>query len=160
MTSTSSVFLNVQSIDKSVEFYKALGFRVTNETRDDDTRALLYADLVLDGAELGLGHIASNDDPAFRAWVATPLGAGVVIYFNVPNADAVLARAEKIRATIENPIKDRSYGRAFTLNDPDGYTVTFLTEKKRGGAKPATASRARARAKPKPRNAARRKTKR
>ena len=131
MAATTSVFLNVHDIDKSLEFYKSLGFRVVNAWKGDDGK-VTYADLELDGAEFGLGSIPSSDDPAFREWVATPLGAGVVVYFTVPNVEKVLARAESVKATIEVPLQERSYGRVFTLNDLDGYTITFLTEPRRG----------------------------
>ncbi|HEX2021884.1 MAG TPA: VOC family protein, partial [Candidatus Thermoplasmatota archaeon] len=103
---------------------------VTSASKDDETGMTTYADLDLEGAELGLGHIPSNDDPAFRAWVGTPLGAGVVVYVTVPDVDGIHARAVKAGATIEYPLRDRPYGRIFTLNDPDGYTVTFLQERR------------------------------
>lgn len=126
---TAAVFLNVQDIDKSLAFYKALGFEVVHEVRDDEDKdTIWYADLELDGAELGLGAIPASDDPEFREWVSTPLGAGVIIYFTVDDVDSVHAKAQEIGAVIEYPPQDRPYGRVFGLNDPDGYVVTFLKE--------------------------------
>lgn len=124
MAASCSVFLNVWDIAKSLEFYEGLGFEVTG--RYERRGVTTYADLELDGAELGLGNIRSNDEPAFRAWVDTPLGAGVAVYLTVPDVDACFERARRVGATIEVPLEDRSYGRVFTLNDPDGYTITFL----------------------------------
>lgn len=124
---SASVFLNVHDIERSLAFYEALGFRTT--ARHGAGGVTGWADLELDGADLGLGNIASSDDPAFRAWVGTPLGAGVVVYFTVPDVDAIHDRAVKAGAAIEVPLQDRSYGRTFMLNDPDGYTVSFLTER-------------------------------
>lgn len=124
---STSVFLNVHDIDKSLEFYQALGFKVTSRTRGDDGRTW-WADLDLSGAELGLGFIGANDDPEYRAWVGTPLGAGVVAYVTVRDVDRVFARAKKAGAVIEHAPQDRSYGRVFTLNDPDGYVVAFIRE--------------------------------
>lgn len=126
MAASCSVFLNVWDIAKSLEFYEGLGFEVAG--RHERRGVTTYADLELDGAELGLGNIRSNDEPAFRAWVDTPLGAGVVVYLTVPDVDACFERARRLGATIEVPLEDRSYGRVFTLNDPDGYTLTFLQE--------------------------------
>ncbi|HEV8361556.1 MAG TPA: VOC family protein [Candidatus Thermoplasmatota archaeon] len=139
MAATSSVFLNVRNLEKSLEFYEALGFEVENKMRDDDGR-LSYVDLALDGADLSLGQILTDADDEYARWVSNPeLGAGVILYFTVPDVDAVHARARTARATIEVPLRDRSYGRAFNLNDPDGYVVCFMTEKvakaKAGGAK-------------------------
>ena len=128
MAASCSVFLNVKDIDRSVEFYKGLGFKVDNLHRDRETGATRYADLSFQGAELGLGHIAVNDDPEFRAWVGTPLGAGVMVYFSVPNVDRVFEKAKAQRAVIEHEPQDRSYGRVFILNDPDGYVVSFIKE--------------------------------
>ena len=138
MTVSSSVFLNVTNIEKSLEFYRNIGFRVARTYKNDEGQ-VAWADLSLQGAEFGLGHIPSNDDPGFRHWTSTPLGAGVIVYFTVPNVDRYYKLAQDVRATIEMPITDRPYGRMFTLNDPDGYTISFITDK--------TASKPKAKAK-------------
>lgn len=124
MTASMSVFLNVQDIEKSLAFYRALGFRVDQEWRDDQGR-VAWAELSLDGAELGLGSIGSNDEPGFRSWVSTPLGAGVIVTLTVDDVDRFHRLAQKADAVIEMPPTDRPYGRMMTLNDPDGYTVSF-----------------------------------
>lgn len=129
MPASSSVFLNVSNIDKSLEWYKALGFKVDSTSKSDNGK-LAYAELKLQGADLGLGDIRSNDDEGYRQWVSTPLGAGVLIYFTVPDVDRYHKLAQASRATIEMPITDRPYGRMFTVNDPDGYTISFITEGK------------------------------
>ncbi len=123
-----SVFLNVKNIEKSMALYSALGFETT-ETYDGEDGEIAYADMELDGAELTLGEIGANDDPEFVAWVSTPLGAGVMLTFNVDDPDAFFAKAKGAGADIESPPGERPYGRAFTMNDVDGYTVTFLKEK-------------------------------
>ena len=145
MAASLSVFLNVQDIERSVAFYQGLGFKVDKLHRGRDGQGpTRYADLSYQGAELGLGHIASNDDPEFRAWVGTPLGAGVMLYLSVPDVDRIHEKAKAQGATIESAPEDRSYGRVFTLNDPDGYVVTFIKEPKARAApvkKAATATR-------------------
>lgn len=127
MPVSCSVFLNVSNIEKSLEFYRNIGFRVAKTYKDDGGK-VAWADLALQGAEFGLGHIPSNDEPSFRAWVSTPLGAGVIVYFTVPNVDRYHKLAKDARATIEMPLTERPYGRMFTLNDPDGYTISFIQE--------------------------------
>lgn len=129
MPNSTSVFLNVHNIDKALEFYKLLGFKVTSSTKGKDGR-VAYADLSLDGAEVGLGAIPTNDDPGFRAWVGTPLGAGVVVYVDVRDVDRVFAKAKKAGAVVESEPETRSYGRVFTINDPDGYVLSFIDERK------------------------------
>lgn len=132
MAATCSVFLNVMDIEKSVAFYQGLGFKVDaiHRGREGDG-PVRYADLSYQGAELGLGHIAVNPDPEFRAWVGTPLGAGVVVTFSVPDVDRVFEKAKALGAVIEHAPEDRSYGRVFGLNDPDGYVVSFIKEPRR-----------------------------
>lgn len=131
MAASLSVFLNVQDIERSIAFYRGLGFKVDALHRGREGEGpVRYADLSYQGAELGLGHIAINDDPEFRAWVGTPLGAGVVLYVSVPDVDLVFDKAKAVGATIEYAPEDRSYGRVFGLNDPDGYVVSFIKERK------------------------------
>lgn len=120
-----SAFLNVHDIDASYAFYEALGFQEVDR-HETDAGQLHFVDLELDGAILGLGSIESNDDPSFQAWVSGTLGAGVVLYVTVDDVDAVYDRAVDAGATIEHGPEDRPYGRVFTLNDPDGYVVSFL----------------------------------
>lgn len=141
MAASLSVFLNVQDIERSISFYKGLGFKVDALHRGrDEAGPVRYADLGYQGAELGLGHIAINDDPEFRAWVGTPLGAGVVLYLSVPDVDRIHEKAKALGAVIEHPPEDRSYGRVFSLNDPDGYVVSFIKEPKKRAA-PAKAAK-------------------
>ncbi|MFA5860219.1 MAG: VOC family protein [Candidatus Thermoplasmatota archaeon] len=130
MPTTSSVFLNVSDIEKSITFYRSLGFKVTHQSFDEAEKITTYADLSFRGAELGLGNMAWNDDPDFVEWVRTPLGAGVLIYFTTTGVDAIHEAAKKAGAVIESPPTDRPYGRMFTLNDPDGYVVSFIQETK------------------------------
>lgn len=126
---STSVFLNVHDIERSLAFYKSLGFKVTHETKMENG-SVWYADLDLDGAELGLGWIEANDDPEYQKWVSTPLGAGVVVYVTVPDVDRLFQRAVEAGAVIEHAPEDRPYGRVTTINDPDGYTLVFLAEPK------------------------------
>lgn len=123
---TCSVLLNTNDIEKAVSFYQGLGFKTTHKSEDDEG-TLAYVDLELEGAELSLASIAANEDPEFRDWVQNPLGAGVMVYFSVADVDGVFERAQELGAVIEHEPEDRSYGRVFTLNDPDGYVVAFVT---------------------------------
>lgn len=120
-----SAFLNVQDIQRSLAFYEELGFEEIDRYETDDG-VLHFVDLELDGAILGLGNIESNDDPSFQDWVSGTLGGGVVLYITVDDVDAVYERAQQADATIEHGPEDRSYGRVFTMNDPDGYVVGFI----------------------------------
>lgn len=123
-----NAFLNVHDIDASLAFYQALGFQVEDSYTSDDGE-LWYADLELDGAYLSLGAIEASEDPGYQDWVSSPLGAGLLLYVTVDEPDQVdqlHERAKKAGATIEHAPEDRPYGRVFTLNDPDGYVISFL----------------------------------
>ena len=127
MPASLSVFLNVHDVQKSIAFYEALGFTVDNKHENKDGM-LWWADLKMGDAEIGLGAIESNDDPEYRAWVATPLGAGVILYVSVEDVDAVHEKARAAGAEIEYAPTDRSYGRVFGCVDPDGYSLAFIKE--------------------------------
>jgi uncharacterized glyoxalase superfamily protein PhnB len=128
-----SVMFNVRDVDKSVEFYEALGFDRRWEWKGDDGK-LAYAGVGIGGAVIALGKINEDDDSGgeykdYRKWVSGPLGGGVIINVELRNVDGVYEKAKKTKATIESRIKNWPYGRAFTVNDPDGYVVKFLRPK-------------------------------
>lgn len=136
MPVSCSVFLNVKDINRSLEFYRALGFRVTNTYKDEESGAIGYADLAIQGAEISIGSIESNDDPEFRQWVSTTLGAGVIVTFEVPNVERYHKLAVSAKADIEHPPVERPYGISMMLNDPDGYSINFMQAPRKSRASP------------------------
>lgn len=124
----TSVYLNVEDANRSIDFYEALGFKTMNR-HEAQNGHLVHVSLDLDGASLGLGEIgAVEDDPEFEEWVSTPLGAGVIVSFTVDDVETVFERAQASGATIERPLDDHMGVASFTLNDPDGYVVTFIED--------------------------------
>jgi len=133
MKAEISVMFNVRDVDRSVRFYEALGFDRRWEWKGDDGK-LDYAGVGIGGAVIALGRIPAEDSEGgeyqdYRSWVTGALGGGVIINVELRNVDKVYERARKAKATIESRIRDWPYGRAFTLNDPDGYVVKFLRSK-------------------------------
>jgi catechol 2,3-dioxygenase-like lactoylglutathione lyase family enzyme len=124
-----SAMFNVRDVDRSVAFYRSLGFTVRWKWKGEDGR-LDYAGVGLGEAVIALGRIAPDGaGDAYRdyaKWVSTPLGAGVIINVELRNVERVYARARRAKATIESGLRKWPYGTAFTLNDPDGYVVKFL----------------------------------
>ena len=124
-----SVMFNVKDVDRSVTFYRSLGFTVRWQWKGDDGR-LSYAGVGIGDAVIALGRITRwGRGGAYRGydkWVSTPLGAGVIVNVELRNVEGVYARAKKARAKIESRLRKWPYGTAFTLNDPDGYVVKFL----------------------------------
>jgi catechol 2,3-dioxygenase-like lactoylglutathione lyase family enzyme len=127
-----SVMFNVKDVDRSVAFYRALGFTRRWAWKREDGK-LAYAGVGIGNAVIALGRIETGQgDGEYRGydrWVSTPLGAGVIVNVELRNVEGVYARARKRKAAIESRLRDWPYGTAFTLNDPDGYVVKFLRPK-------------------------------
>lgn len=122
----TSAYLNVTDAQRSIDFYEGLGFKTMNRHEAENGR-LAHAAMDLQGATLGLGEIAAvEDDPEYEEWVSSPLGAGVIVSFHVADAEAIFERAKAIDATIDEPLNDHLGVPSFTLNDPDGYVLTFI----------------------------------
>jgi catechol 2,3-dioxygenase-like lactoylglutathione lyase family enzyme len=132
MKAEISVMFNVKDVDRSVKFYEALGFDVRWAWKGDDGK-LTYAGVGIGGAVIALGRIMEGEGGGeyndYRAWVKGPLGGGVIVNVELRNVEKVYERAKKAKAEIESRIRDWPYGKAFTLNDPDGYVVKFLRPK-------------------------------
>lgn len=123
-------FLNVSDLSVSLDFYRKLGFVVDRvQTTDDGVPG--YAELSLGGAALWLGDLRADPDEEFQAWVSTPLGAGVMLNYEVPNVKPIWGAAKRAKATIDIDLTDMDDGaRLFAINDPDGYVVGFWSTKK------------------------------
>ena len=131
MKAEISVMFNVKDVDRSVAFYRSLGFTVRWKWKGDDG-LLSYAGVGLGGAVIALGRVApggGNEYRSYRKWVSSPLGAGVIVNVELRNVEGVYHRARKSKATIESRLREWPYGTAFTINDPDGYVVKFLRPK-------------------------------
>lgn len=126
-----SVMLNVKDVDRSVNFYRSLGFESRWETKGDDGH-LDYAGVGIGDAVIALGRIPKDLRSVAKDyvdWVSTPLGAGVMVTVELEKVEDVYATAKKVKAPIDAPLSERPYGTAFVVNDPDGYVVRFLRPK-------------------------------
>jgi catechol 2,3-dioxygenase-like lactoylglutathione lyase family enzyme len=126
-----SVMLNVKDVERSVRFYKSLGFDVRWEMKGDDDR-LNYAGVGMGDAVIALGKIPKDlrgMSKDYAEWVSSPLGAGVMVTVELDPVEEVHAKAKKAKAPIDSPLSERLYGTAFMVNDPDGYVVRFLRPK-------------------------------
>jgi catechol 2,3-dioxygenase-like lactoylglutathione lyase family enzyme len=132
MKAEISVMFNVKDVDRSVKFYRSLGFTTRWKWPGDDGK-LTYAGVGLGEAVIALGRIWSGDGGGeyrdYQKWVSTPLGAGVIVNVELRGVEKVYERAKKAKAKIESRLREWPYGTAFTINDPDGYVVKFLRPK-------------------------------
>lgn len=142
MTVLCTPFFNVSDLQASIDWYRKVGFAKDSVVKGEDGKPA-FATLTLGDAVLWLGDMkaAADDDPEFKAWVGTPLGAGVMLNYQVPDVDALWKKAGKAKAVVDMEIGDFPEGRMFSLNDPDGYVVGFWTAPK---AKPKKAAKKRA----------------
>jgi catechol 2,3-dioxygenase-like lactoylglutathione lyase family enzyme len=124
-----SVMFNVKDVDRSVAFYRSLGFTTRWKWKGDDGR-LAYAGVGIGDAVIALGKIThwgrGGEYRSYDKWVSTPLGAGVIVNVELRNVEGVYAKARRAKAKIESRLRKWPYGTAFTINDPDGYVVKFL----------------------------------
>jgi catechol 2,3-dioxygenase-like lactoylglutathione lyase family enzyme len=129
MKALISVMFNVKDVDRSVAFYRSLGFTVRWRWPGEDGR-LAYAGVGIGDAVVALGRITSGrgggEYSNYSKWVSSPLGAGVIVNVELRNVEGCYARAKKAKAKIESRLREWPYGVAFTINDPDGYVVKFL----------------------------------
>ncbi len=128
-----SVMFNVKDVDRSVRFYENLGFDVRWAWKGEDDH-LDYAGVGIGQAVIALGRIwpagtSEGGYEDYHEWVNGPLGGGVIVNVELRPVEAIYARAKTAKVTIESPLRDWPYGRAFTINDPDGYVVKFLRSK-------------------------------
>ncbi|MGI8973036.1 MAG: VOC family protein [Gaiella sp.] len=81
----------------------------------------------------------AHEHPYLGDEQSRPYGNGAVLWFQVADFDAAVARVEELQAEIleeprENP---RAGQREFWLRDPDGYVIVLASGPAEGGAEPA-----------------------
>jgi catechol 2,3-dioxygenase-like lactoylglutathione lyase family enzyme len=112
----------VRDIQRSVRFYRLLGFALLRD--GGDFVEMTWEDHRLFLAEPSTFH---GVDPAESSPVPQFPRANVRVM--VPNVDEYWTRVNEIGAQIIVPIADRYYGlRDFIIADPDGFGVRFASE--------------------------------
>ena len=109
--------LIVSDIQKSLDFYKKLGFKLEYERKEDK-----FAFFSLEGSQLMIeqGKVTG--------------GKGICFQIQVKNVKKILEKTRQLKARIKQPLKDRWLRknnsligmRCFQITDPDGYLLMFL----------------------------------
>lgn len=117
--------IGVRDMKRCLEFYRdLLGFKLgTVFPGADDLQTAGYADLSKDGMVLMLIPAASTGIGGDER-----LGVGVNFYMEIDgNVDEYYAKLKRRGVAIAVDIKDEPFGiRDFTVEDVDGYHLTFL----------------------------------
>ena len=103
----------VRDLERSLDFYRALGFDLVRRT--GGFAVLSWA-----------GHVLFLDEQPQLPDLVGRERANVRVI--VPDVDALWHRVQSVGASISAPIADRSYGlRDFTIRDPDGFGLRFAS---------------------------------
>jgi uncharacterized protein len=103
--------LHTRDYEKSVAFYRdAFGWDTHTVGDEPDFRYTTLGE--------GEGQLAGIMDAS--AWLADGAPAQWSIYFQVADADAAVAKAVELGATVVIPVEDTPYGRLAQLADPTG----------------------------------------
>lgn len=125
MKSIAGVVNYVKDIDKTAEFYEALGFIFTKHEPD-------HLSLRLNWFWIDFHPEDKENIPEFqKEALLEPKGGGTFLYISVDNVDefyqGVLAKGLKPSSEPQNyPWGNRE----FILHDPDGYKLVFFQKKK------------------------------
>jgi lactoylglutathione lyase len=118
------VELFVSDIERSLAFYRSLGFEVAK--RFDDYVLIRRGEIRL--ALQGDAHAVTGPHYFTPHIARTPRGTGVEISIQVADVDAEYIRAKTAGLTIVKGIQDRQWGaRDFRVADPDGYFLRITS---------------------------------
>jgi uncharacterized glyoxalase superfamily protein PhnB len=115
--------LTVDDLQKSIEFYEALGFAVDEPWEDNGT--LLGVMM-----RAGKNHIALNQDD-WKKGRDRKKGIGMRVFMSTTqNVDEIATRAKGAGLRLASEPHDTEWeGRAFEVTDPTGFLLTISSEK-------------------------------
>lgn len=124
MDKVAGVILLVEDIQKSADFYKQLGFAVTEERPDIATIVRLdkfWVELLLKTKVVSREYKEDVNNPQ--------KGAGIYLQVQVGDTDAFYETVLKNGVNPPNKPKDFPWGqREFIVIDPDGYKIAFFNQ--------------------------------
>jgi catechol 2,3-dioxygenase-like lactoylglutathione lyase family enzyme len=111
----------VRDIERSLEFYERLGFRLLRDGGD-------FVELTWEDHRLFLAELSAFRDTPDAAPVTPPPFPLANVRVMVSNVDECWKRVNDMGARVIVPLADRYYGlRDFTIADPDGFGIRFAS---------------------------------
>jgi catechol 2,3-dioxygenase-like lactoylglutathione lyase family enzyme len=119
--------LSVANLDKSIEFYKNLGFKIEYERKENK-----FVFISLEGSQLMLQEISQNDK-----WktgkLEYPFGRGINLQIEVKDVETLYNKLKSQKYPIKIELKENQYRKnnkllrckEFLILDPDGYLLRF-----------------------------------
>ena len=124
LKSASGYACYVSDLDKTAEFYEALGLEVKERTSN---RLIIY----LNWYRIDFVKVNETDYAEFKSEAeATNKGAGVFLYFSVDDVDAAYKELVAMGVKPTTEPKDQPWGnREIVVQDPDGYKIVLFKRK-------------------------------
>ena len=114
----------VRDIDRSIAFYRSLGFEIAKRYEDwillqrGDIKLTLQSD----------AHVVAGPHYFTPNIAQIPRGTGVEVSIQVTDVDAEYIRAKTAGLNIVKPMQDRPWkARDFRVADPDGYFLRITS---------------------------------
>ena len=126
MMKTITANLIVKDVNKSVEFYKdLLGFELVMSIPEEGP--LDWAMMKHGGAEI-MFQTAKNISKEYPPFEGKEIGGTLFLFIVLEGVEDLYSKIkEKAKVTVD--LHDTFYGmREFTIEDPDGYVLTFAEE--------------------------------
>lgn len=122
--------LSVSNLNKSLEFYKSLGFKIEYDRPENK-----FAFLSLEGSQIMLQEISKNDKWSLKK-LKYPFGNGVNFQIEVASVDKIYNRLKELNYPIAFDIEENWYrennkllgNKEFLVQDPDGYLLRFCED--------------------------------
>ncbi len=113
---------------EAADFYaRVFGGEVAFKGPSDDSKKLMHCYVRLNG-----GHLMMSDDfPEWRGGAEGPDPAGYTLHLQVPDADAVWAKAVEAGCSVEMPLDDQFWGDRYgQVRDPFGVRWSIASSPK------------------------------
>ena len=119
-----TAYLCTDGASKAIDFYKRAFGAEERSRMDDGNGRIGHAEITIGDTLL----MISDEWPEGNVFSPTTLkGSPVAFVLDVPDCDAVFARAREAGATVNRPLKDEPYGRGGWVTDPFGHRWSIMT---------------------------------